>query len=161
MIYTLHMLADDRPLAGDESDEARFDSLVAIPEGKAPWALIFPPLWLAWHKLWWELAIYILISVLILTLLATPMQWAAILLSGLPGVFLLLEGHQLRRRHLDAAGFQHVAIVEATSEELALRRGLASLTNTPVRPAAAFPKTKRSHQDDDNLSFGMFQEQQS
>lgn len=158
MIYTVHMASDARPAPGDETGESMFDSLTAIPEAKATWALLVPPLWLAYHRLWWELAIYGLATVLILGLLATPYAIVALLLSGFPGLYLLLEGHQLRRNHLSRLGYNHVATVDASSPNTALARFLSQWrAPRQVARTSLTPLSGKGAQGDD-LAFGLFPE---
>ena len=72
MIYTIHMI-QSRPVALLGADEdARFDGLVAISDGWAKWAVVAPPIWLAVHRLWFALLIYVLVMALGLVLFATP-----------------------------------------------------------------------------------------
>ena len=116
MIHTIHIPPATDAGAGDIGEA------VAIPEGKAPWALIAPPFWLAWHRLWWALTVYLLVTAIGLSLLATPLAPAALLLGGLPGIFLLLEGHQLRRNKLERLGWQFVGVAEGHDENEAIAR---------------------------------------
>ena len=160
MIYTLHMDRDAEPAAGDRTGESRYDSLTAIPEGKAPWALIAPPIWLAHHKLWWMFAFYCLVAFFFLALLATPFFLITVLIGGLPGLYLLLEGHQLRRNRALHRGLHHVGTVEASNEREAMERYLSHLNETEkdnTSPINFATMTTKS----DNLALGLFPESSS
>lgn len=139
------------------SEENRFDGLVAVPDGVAKWALIFAPFWLAFHRLWFALAIYALATILIASLLATPLVAIPLLLSGLPGLYLFLEGNQLRRYRLERQGYEMLAVVDAEDKDTAIEKFLhrwqpesvgakptVHATKPTIKPAASKP------------SFGMF-----
>ncbi len=147
------MKSDARPLVGDETGETLFDSLQAIPEKNANWALVFPPFWLAYHRLWFALATYGLVAVLLFSLLATQLAWGAFLLMGLPGLYLLFEGNQLRREKLKANGFELVDVVYAPNEEFALERFLENWKPTVEN---SNPASTRPLFQQDTPSFGMF-----
>lgn len=119
MIHTIYM----EPLAEGANDETalsnRLDTVQAVPETTAKWALIFAPFWLIRHQLWFELVIYALVSVFALALLATPYAPVTLFLSSLPGLYLFLEGHQLRRKNLESSGFKMVATIDAENATVA------------------------------------------
>ena len=122
MIWTMHLsrLAAVHPR--DREGVTFFDTLRAVPEGVAKWALIAPPFWLAYHRLWGTLAVYLLVVAGFLTLAATQFAAIGIALAFMPGLYLWLEGHQLRRARLAIEGFDTVAVIEAPDEEIAVRR---------------------------------------
>ncbi len=157
MIYTIHMDRDAKPIAEDRTGESRFDSLTAIPEGKATWALIAPPFWLAYHRLWWHFSLYCLVAFFFLSLLATPFFLVTMLVGGLPGLYLLIEGHQLRREQATQNGLHHMGTVEAVNETEALERFLASWqeAKTDIAPSPSFTV---GNTKSDNLAFGIFPE---
>lgn len=113
MIFTLHQ------------DVERTGEAEAIPEAAAPLALLFPPVWLAWHGLWWELGFYLLAVFILLSLLATPLAPVAVLLSFLPGMVVFLEGNQWRRARAERYGRPVVDVIEADDAEEALLRFMA------------------------------------
>lgn len=128
MIYTIHMI-QSRPVALLGADEdARFDGLVAISDGWAKWAVVAPPIWLAVHRLWFALLIYVLVMALGLVLFATPFAVVGWLICTLPGLYLLLEGHELQRSRLEAKGYVLAGVVEAPSESAAIGRYLQNLS---------------------------------
>lgn len=159
MIFTLYQAPV--PAGGQDTS---FDTLQAIPETTSKAALLFPPFWLAWHGLWWALAFYALLFVIAMTLLATSLAGAALLLGGLPGLYLYLEGHQLRRNRLERQGYVHVATVEAPDASVAIERYLAQWNDengvallAPARAVTfgAQSDTSRAARDDD-MAFGLF-----
>ena len=156
MIYTLHMREAARPLPGDDVGETRFDGLMAVPDTVAIWALIFAPFWLWFHRLWWVLGIYLLLIILTFGLLATPFAPASILLSGLPGLYLFLEGNQLRRDKLERHGFETVGVVDAPNERTAIERYLANW-QAPVDGPRTNPAPETPHiNSEPKPTFGMF-----
>lgn len=124
MIFTLHQ------------DPARQHAAEAIPEATAPLALAFPPIWLLWHKLWFELAVYALVIGLLLALLATPLAPVVLVLASLPGLVIFLEGNQWRRSRAKRQGLVLVDVIEADNEEDALLRFDASSGVTGAKGAA-------------------------
>ena len=117
MIYTIHA-----PLGSRDAETFK-----VIPESKAPWALIAPPVWLAFHKLWLPLLFYVVLSVFLIGLFLTPYWLVGYVLAGLPALYLLLEGNQLRRSALEDRGYQLRDVVDARDEDTALMRHLASV----------------------------------
>lgn len=88
-----------------------------VPDTKAKLALIFPPFWLAWQKLWLALLIYIVVMCAIILLAVSYPSIAISYLSILPGFYLLLEGYQLVCNNLEAQGWQYAGIVEGDNIE--------------------------------------------
>jgi len=154
MIYTFYMEPDARPLVGDEEGGSRFDSLTAIPEKNAYWALALPPFWLAYHRLWFALVIYLGVIILSIALLATSLAPVALLLGGLPGLYLFLEGNQLRRKKLEANGLEFVAAIEAPDRKFAFERFLSGW-EAPVTEQRK-PTAQRPVQLETAPAFGMF-----
>lgn len=140
----------------DEAGAPRPDTISAIPEAAAKWALVAPPIWLAWHRLWFALAVYLLIGALVLAMLFTPYWPAALVLGGIPAIYLFLEGHQLRRRALDRAGAVMLGVVDASSAEIAVARFLdehGMAEREPTTPSRPVPAAARR---DDSPTFGLF-----
>ena len=124
MIYTIHLKPIRSGSTASPVEEARFEGMLAIPEARANWALIAPPLWLAFHALWWELVVYLMVLTGLGLLLATSFWPVALFLGGLPGIYLWLEGNQLRRQKADRNGYTFVDLVEASSAQSALTQYL-------------------------------------
>ncbi|MEO1397944.1 MAG: DUF2628 domain-containing protein, partial [Pseudomonadota bacterium] len=167
MMYTLHapdFIAPEANRIDPDQEDARFDSVVAIPDGLAKWALILPPFWLIWHRLWGALVIYAAIALPLFLMLGTGYSLAALCLGGLPGLYLLLEGHNLRRDALARSGWQSLGVVEAQDEKEAILRfltrwseiGEQSKSMSDRSPALAQnPVLSRPGTPDDRLAFGL------
>ena len=123
--YTIHMAADAAPHPRDAKGVTYFDSLAAVPDGVAKWAIVAPPLWLAWHRLWMPLGVYLLVVAGFLSLALTPFAPIGVALAFMPGFYLFLEGNQLRRARLGLLGYETVSVVEAPDEETAVMRFLS------------------------------------
>jgi len=100
------------------------DELDLVPEGFAWGAFVLGPLWLVWHRLWWALAGWLGIA-LVLGLVG---RWL-MLGDAQQGVLQLalslalgLLGHDLRRQRLAARGRPVTAVITGESDEAALRR---------------------------------------
>jgi len=104
-------------LPPEELSENREETFRLIPDSKAPLALIFPPFWLAWYRLWLPLMVYFVAIVAIMMLVFTSPSVAVSYLSILPGLYLLLEGYELVRNDLENKGWQYAGIVEAENRE--------------------------------------------
>lgn len=162
MIYTIHLKPISGSAVSENGEDARFDALLAIPEGRANWALIFPPFWLAYHKLWWELLVYGMFVILSVALLVSPFGLAVLLLGGLPGIYLLLEGNQLRRQKADRNGYEFVDVVDASNVRMAHARFLENWKPTPAsRQLSTSPKPSRGFSSKPRSpGFGMFPQEE-
>ena len=123
--YTIHMPPDAR-----EGERDRF-----IRDGVALLALLIPAIWLLWHRLWFTFVAYMLIVASIASYGIIASDPSSTILSAIPGIFLFLEGNQLRRRKLEQAGWSEVGLVEADSLEDAELRwyGRDELANEPLK----------------------------
>lgn len=88
-----------------------------LKDSKAPLALIFPPFWLAWHRLWVELIIYAAVAIAISLLAAWQPLPPVLYLSAIPGLYLLLEGNELVRRKLERDGWTFAGVVDAHNRD--------------------------------------------
>jgi hypothetical protein len=113
--YTIYMPPESGP-------DSNIDSAIYLPDNKAWFAAIVPPLWFIWHRLWWGLTIYVAYLAIIFLLLFTPWQYAVILLSAIPGIYLFLEGHELVRQHYENQGWWQIGVVQANGEDDAVLR---------------------------------------
>ncbi len=138
MIYTILGDPHEHPLPDDESNGTGFNSLTVIPEGLAVWAAAFAPFWLAWHRLWFALLIWCGLMAIGLTLMSMTYSPIMLYLNALPGFYLLLEGHQLRRNKLYAQGYELLGVVDAPRRRYALEKFLYEW-----QPAKAQPKPIR------------------
>ena len=95
------------------------DRFQLVSDAKSPLALIFPPFWLAWHRLWLELLAYGVVVLAIGLLAAWKPSTAVLYLSALPGLYLLLEGNELIRGKLERNGWRFAGLVDADTKEAA------------------------------------------
>ncbi len=135
-----------------------------LPDGKSWIAAFVPPLWLIWNRLWWALGVYLAFSAVIVLLAITSFREAAIILSALPGLYLLLEGHELVRQKYESKGWVHTGVIHGSNlEDAELRyflsrqaqsnpsgRGNISLIDTEqtMLPEINHPKPARSGRTD-------------
>ena len=102
------------------------DGCKALHDGKSTWALVFPPFWLIWHRLWLELLIYAIVM-FVISLIAFWQPGAAIAyLSAVPGLYLLLEGSELVRKKHERNGWRYAGVVEGDTQEEAEIRFLVN-----------------------------------
>lgn len=122
-----------------------------VSDSKAPLALVFPPFWLAWNRLWMELMIYLVLALAIALLAVWNPVTPVLYLSAIPGLFLLFEGNELVRRKLERSGWRFAGVVDAMNTEEAEIRYFyqANTENVVHRPThhvtrAAVPAPPRS-----------------
>ena len=93
------------------------DTFRLIPDAKAPFALIFTPFWLCWHKLWLELLAYLTFFVGVSLLALWQPSFIISYLSVLPGLYLLLEGNEHVRSKLERTGWRFTGVLDADTRE--------------------------------------------
>jgi len=125
--YTVYLPPDDM-LEGSQ-EEFRL-----VPDAKATLALLFPPFWLAWHRLWLPLMVYIVVLAAIILLAVLSPSIAVSYLSILPGLYLLLEGYQLVSNKLERDGWRYAAIVDGENREEAEIRFIVSSSQMTGKP---------------------------
>jgi Protein of unknown function (DUF2628) len=116
-----------------------------IRDGFSLPALIVPHFWLLFHRQW--LAAAAVIAVMVLGALAAWQFNAPVLIlaADFPvSIYVALEGATLRIANLERAGFNHVAVVEASDPEEAEIRYFGALPETisssaPVIATASKP----------------------
>lgn len=130
-------------------------------------ALIFPFIWLLWHRLWFWLAVYLLVAFFLSTLGTTNLAILGAALTFLPGLYVYLEGPNMIAGKLEYQGWQLAGLVEAANEDAAAARWLermgttpqaaspARTSETPVPPASA---NWRPASATDRPEFGLFAE---
>ena len=85
-----------------------------VPEGFCGFALLFGPLWLLAHRLWWQAAVLFVAS----ALLGLLSPWAA---AGLQLVF-AFEAEDIRRWALARQGWTVAGVVASADAEAATQR---------------------------------------
>ena len=139
-VYSIYLPPDIGTSVLDK-DRAR---AVFLPDTRSVWALIIPAVWLAWNRLWLPLAVYIAIA---MAFVVIANQWnaqLALLLSGLPGLYLFLEGNELIRLKHEREGWLFDGVLEAPDRPTAeLRYFSGGAESRPVqtglRQSAAAP----------------------
>lgn len=129
-----------------ENMENPAETFRLVSDAKAPLALIFPPFWLAWHRLWLPLMAYAVIMIAIGILAAAYPSTPVFYLSALPGLYLLLEGNSLIAGKLERQGWRFAGVVDAENREDAELRFLvqneqALVASEPKKPVIPSPKT--------------------
>jgi hypothetical protein len=101
-------------------------------------ALILPPVFLVWHRLWWPLALYVLATVFLMVIGATVSEGLSAALGLLPGLYLCIQGRDIVRNDLLARGWRESAAIaagSATEAELRFYHGdVAPGPASPVPP---------------------------
>ena len=105
-------------------------SAVYLPDNRAWFAAIAPPIWFIWHRLWWGLMVYGAYLAIVFMLLLTPWLYAVILLSAIPGIYLFLEGHELVRQQYENQGWWQIGVVQANGEDDAVLRYTFSIKSS-------------------------------
>ncbi len=123
-IFTVH-LPPESLVTGNE----RREHAVLIAETNPLSALIFPLLWLLWHRLWWAAVFYLLIWVSLVMVLDTGYGMMVTLITFVPGIFVFLEGNQLRRGRLQRKGWSLDGVIEGENRDCAEIRYFHGLTN--------------------------------
>ncbi|MEM9278495.1 MAG: DUF2628 domain-containing protein [Pseudomonadota bacterium] len=135
------------------------DGFKLLPDGKAPLALVFPPFWLAWHRLWLPLMLYVVVAFGIILLAVWKPGLPVAYLSALPGFYLLLEGAELIRRKYERNGWRYAGVVEGDKLEDAEIRFLTSADFHQSQPAKVLPmKPERPFVHNAPANTGLFPE---
>lgn len=97
---------------GEADIAARADAIVFVREGIAWWALVFPILWLLYHRLWLMVLLYLVVMLAltgVMTILELPELIGGVA-TMLVSFLLALEGNDLRRWTLARKGFAQVDV---------------------------------------------------
>lgn len=111
--------------------------VIFLPDDKPYLAVLAPPLWLAWHRLWWALLVYMAVISAIMLLLLTSYRDAALFISLLPGIYIWLEGHKLIHQRYELQGWVFQGVVGASSLEDAELRYFSYKQKIPSQMATA------------------------
>lgn len=121
---------------GVEADGAR--RAVHVRDGFSFLALLFPAVWLLWHRLWIE-GVLVLALTLCLASFGAAVglgAGAATLLSLLVGVYVALEGPALRIAALRRRGMREWGVIRADSrDEAEMRYLLDTVEEAAERPS--------------------------
>lgn len=88
---------------------------VFLKDGPSFSSVLFPPVWLLWHRLWAGLGLYVLAIIGVATLLtmSSITGFAFVLGAMMPTFWIALEGNDMRRRKLERLGFRQTAAIQA------------------------------------------------
>lgn len=133
---------------------ARADGIVFVREGFAWLALLFPVIWLLYHRMWLVLVCFLaIVFALSVPFAAAGLpEWLGTLLSFGLSLLLALEGNDLRRWSLARRGFQTVDVTAGRDREECERRFFdgwlmrqrAQGNAKTVAPAGPVPKQQAS-----------------
>jgi hypothetical protein len=131
--YTIH-----EPAAAPADPLARADATQFVKEGIAWWALIFPLLWLLYHRMWIVLAGFVALLILIEagSSLAGLEDAAAGWITIVVTLIFALEANDLRRWTLARAGFVTVGAVSGRDRTECELRYFSQWPDAPVSPAS-------------------------
>jgi hypothetical protein len=152
------------PPSGDEARDA--ERVAFVRDGFSWLALLFPLLWLLWHRMWLVLVLWIAVVVLA--------EWGASFLGGpVPlvaaaaiAVVMGFEANNLRRWTLERRGWRFAGVVAGADRSECERRffagwkwremQLVSLATPPRAPVGAAPMPYASEGDDVHRILGLF-----
>jgi len=127
-VYTVH----EPPLrAADAAPDA--DRFQFVRDGFYFWAFLLTPLWMAWHRMWLVLVLYVVID----AGLENAMYYSGagtgwiVLVQLLISLLVGVEASTLRRFSLARRGWRNVGVVSGETLEAAERRFFDSWVRTP------------------------------
>lgn len=131
--FTVHMKAP----SGDRTKDAL--DAVFIPEGFALFALLFPILWMLFHRMWLILMSFIVVTGLL--------EYGANFVGHIiPGIFLLVasvlfafEANALRRWTIEGKGYRMVGIASGRSLSDAEQRFFETWSEGTAAPVRSLP----------------------
>ena len=106
-LFTVHIPPH---AVGQERDY--HEDTVFVPDASSLMALVFPFFWLIWYRLWWATVFYALLTIALSILMTGELGLLAAAMTVFPGLFLLLEGQELRRKKLARHGWKMLTTVE-------------------------------------------------
>ncbi len=132
--YTVHEPGD-----APADPLARAERVAFVKEGIAWWALVFPVLWLLYHRLWVVLIGFLGVVFLVeLALLLAGFGEAGAALAALVvQILFAMEANDLRRWTLRRRGYRMIGAVTALNRTEAELKLFASWSGTQARPEPA------------------------
>lgn len=130
-IFTVH--APKMP-GGAAVDPAEF---VFVKDGFSWPALLIPPVWLIWHRLWLTLLFWVVAAVVLSILSGLAGSDASTVVMILFAFWFALEANGLRRWTLERRNYALVGVVEGRRSEDAERRFFAEAAHGDVSPGPA------------------------
>lgn len=143
-IWTVHAPPAETPVA-----EAH-DRTVIVREGFAWAALVFQPLWILWHRLWWVCLGWVA-AVVAIAVLTRYSPVSAAVVEPLFLLWFAIVANDARRWTLARRGFRLVGIVHAASRDEAEKRWFdraaaggemtARMASAPALTGVGLPRT--------------------
>jgi len=118
-VYTVHA-----PKTAVANPRAAGERVVFVRDGFHVWAFVFGPFWLLAHRLWWALAGYVAVSVVLSVVMALLRAGSGtnLCVMLLLALLLGLEAATLRRWTLSRGKWHQIDLVAASNEQEAERR---------------------------------------
>lgn len=88
-----------------------------IRDGFSFLALVFPTIWLLWQRLWIAFALFVMLMAAFVFIADKISPLLVVLLNALVGLYLGLEGTNLKSLKLKNKGWQEVDVIIANDEE--------------------------------------------
>ena len=162
-VYEVYIPPADRA-GGEPAHNARY-----VADRASVLALIFPFVWLLWHRLWFWLAAYVLVAFFLSALGTTSLAVIGAALTFLPGLYIYLEGPNMIADKLELQGWRLAGLVEAVNEDAATARFLERVETVPgmlqedalqtkLQPVTAQRPVLQHAATTDRPEFGLFAE---
>lgn len=111
------------------------DGAVFVRDGFSVFALIFPVVWLLWHRLWFAaLAAFSAVALAALIGWRLDLPGLAVAVELAVSALVAFEGPTLRRLALEEKGHVETAVIHAASREEAEIRHFAGRADAPTLP---------------------------
>lgn len=114
------------------------DNVRLVRDGFSVLALLFPVLWLLWHRLWLELVVYIIF----LTAFSLSQPVLGIVMNALLGLYVAFEGTNFLASKLTYHGWNEVDLVLAGNVEEAEARAFSRRTLPAKAPVHVKPDAR-------------------
>jgi hypothetical protein len=139
-VYTVHLPSQGFRESGRASlsaPQAALADAIFLPEGFSRAAFFLGPFWLAWHRLWLILVIWLVVFGLLVSLALRLVESGTSFLVGfLLQALLGLEGNDLRRGELARRGYRLVDVAAGATLEDAERSFYRRSFETSAIPPA-------------------------
>jgi hypothetical protein len=115
----------------------RVGDVAFVRDGFSWAAFLVPPLWLLWHRLWFEALLAFLVLALLSVLGEAGWSWAGSLLTLAVSLYVGLEGQNLRIVAFRRRGWREWGVVEAAGPvDAETRYAAEAMDGNPAEPEA-------------------------
>lgn len=97
--------------------KAASEDVCFVRDGFSFTALVFPSIWLLWHRLWMSFAFFVLLMASFIFIADTISPVLGVFLNALVGFYFSFEGTNLKAVKLKNAGWHEVDVIVASDEE--------------------------------------------